>query len=369
MRNVIRNFNDAASRVQRLRARSTVHSLRQQYYSVSAGHSSAFQRYSSSSSDAPQTADNLKRRETVMNVFDRAAKLRQRERTVALPDFSTKTYDYIRSEIGYRVADRIKDVSRKFETAVDLGCGKGFIAPHVYSDMVGKLHLIDSCQAILDVSAASPEVETIRCLHDEEAPLPFAANSLDLVVSSLSLHWVNDLPGVFRNIWSTLKPDGCMIAAMFGGESLFELRSALQLAELEREGGFSPHISPFTSITDLGNLLNRAGFTLLTMDIDELTVMYPSMFELMWDLKGMGETNAAWSRKLRLPRDTLLAAASLYRENYGNKDGHVPATFQILYMIGWKPHESQRKPAERGSGQVSLKDLGSLDYNKAKKKS
>lgn len=227
---------------------------------------------------------------------------------------------------------------------------------------------MDSCKSLLDQSKASPEVETIKLHADEEAPLPFEPNTLDLVLSNLSLHWVNNLPGVFRNIFTALKPDGCFIGAMFGGETLFELRCSLQLAETEREGGFAPHISPFTSIRDLGNLLNRAGFNLLTIDIDEMVVTYPTMFELMWDLKGMGENNSAWSRKLHLNRDSMLAAASIYRENYGGKDGNVPATFQILYMIGWKPHPSQAKPAARGTGQVSLKDIHKLDSLKKKPK-
>lgn len=114
----------------------------------------------------------------------------------------------------------------------------------------------------------------------------FEENSLDMVMSSLSLHWVNNLPECFRAINRGLKPDGVFIASLFGGETLFELRSALQLAEMERKGGLSPHISPFTQIRDIGGLLNMAGFTMLTIDTDEVVVEYPSMFELMWDLKG-----------------------------------------------------------------------------------
>ncbi|XP_060687073.1 arginine-hydroxylase NDUFAF5, mitochondrial isoform X2 [Hemiscyllium ocellatum] len=154
---------------------------------------------------------------------------------------------------------------------------------------------------------------------------------------------------------------------MLGGETLYELRCSLQLAELEREGGFAPHVSPFTAVTDLGNLLAQAGFTMLTVDIDEILVNYPGIFEVMEDLQGMGESNCAWSRKPLLHRDTMLAAAAVYKEMYGNDDGSVPATFQILYMIGWKPHESQAKPAQRGSATFSFGDLGNISKLMTKK--
>ncbi|KAM9313908.1 arginine-hydroxylase NDUFAF5, mitochondrial isoform 2-T2 [Pholidichthys leucotaenia] len=144
---------------------------------------------------------------------------------------------------------------------------------------------------------------------------------------------------------------------MLGGETLYELRCSLQLAETEREGGFSPHVSPFTTITDLGNLLGQAGFTMLTVDTDEIQVNYPGIMEVMTDLQGMGESNCSWNRKSLLHRDTVLAAAAVYREMYGNDDGSIPATFDILYVIGWKPHDSQAKPAKRGSANVSFADL------------
>ncbi|GAU96287.1 hypothetical protein RvY_07754-2 [Ramazzottius varieornatus] len=306
----------------------------------------------------PSVTQPLRASETVMNVFDRKAKELQRDRAAAQEDVGV--YDYLRSEAGYRLADRIKDVSRKFDKALDIGCGRGQVAEHIYCDMVGRLYQTELSKGFLDQSKSSPEAETVKMHLDEELPLPFEDNEMDLVVSSLNLHWVNNLPGLLQQIHRILKPDGCFIAAMFGGETLFELRCSLQLAETEREGGFAPHISPFTSIRDVGNLLNRAGFNLLTIDVDTIVVSYPTMFELMWDLKGMAENNAAWSRKVHLHRDSLLAAASIYRESYGNKDGSVPATFEILFMIGWKPHSSQAPPAERGSGEFSLKDLKNL---------
>ncbi|XP_049829781.1 arginine-hydroxylase NDUFAF5, mitochondrial [Schistocerca gregaria] len=300
--------------------------------------------------------------ESVVDIFDREAKLYQRQRAALAAD--VELYDYLKEEVGYRLADRIFDIKRKFNCAVDLGCGRGYVSRHVLGDAVERLILCDMCPTWLDQAVLPESVEVERKIVDEEK-LPFQPNSVDLVISSLSLHWVNDLPGTFHQILTCLKNDGVLIAALFGGDTLFELRSSLQLAELERHGGLSPHISPFTEIRDIGSLLTRAGFTMLTIDTDEIVVNYPSMFELMWDLKGMGENNAARNRKLNLRRDTMVAAAAIYKELYGkHKDdgtSSVPATFQIIYMLGWKPDASQPKPLDRGTGEVSLRDLYRLD--------
>jgi NADH dehydrogenase [ubiquinone] 1 alpha subcomplex assembly factor 5 len=144
------------------------------------------------------------------------------------------------------------------------------------------------------------------------------------------------------------------------------------LAEQERRGGLAPHLSPFTQIRDIGALLNRAGFTMLTIDTDEITIGYPTMFELLHDLKGMAESNAAFNRPLSLSREVLLSASAIYSEMYKkvnpetNEEG-VHATFQVIYLVGWKPHESQQKPAERGSANASFKDLGSIMSSTKKK--
>lgn len=291
-----------------------------------------------------------------MNVFDRAMKRQQKKWAASLQD--SDKYDYLRAEIGLRVADRVYDVARTFPVALDVGCGKSYVAEHLSKDVVERFFLTDICSNSLRQKRPS-EMPTHCVLADEEF-LPFKENTFDLVVSSLSLHWVNDLPGALRQIQQVLKPDGVFIGAMVGGETLYELRCSLQLAEQEREGGFAPHISPYTAVTDLGNLLGQAGFNMLTVDIDEIQVNYPGMLEVMNDLKGMGESNCAWNRKPILHRDTLLAAAAIYKEMYGNEDGTVPATFEVLHMIGWKPHESQAKPAKRGSADVSFADLSKI---------
>lgn len=291
-----------------------------------------------------------------MNVFNREMKRRQKDWSSSQTDWGQ--YDYLREEVGSRVADRVYDVARTFPLALDISGGRSYIAEHLSKDIVERLVLTDISQKTLKQRRQS-EIPTQCILADEEF-LPFKENTFDLVVSSMSLHWINDLPGALRQIHQVLKPDGVFIGAMVGGETLYELRCSLQLAETEREGGFSPHVSPYTAVTDLGNLLGQAGFSMLTVDIDEVQVHYPGIMEVMKDLQGMGESNCAWNRRSMLHRDTILAAAAVYKEMYGAEDGSVPATFDILYMIGWKPHESQAKPAKRGSATVSFGDLSKI---------
>ncbi|KAM9155473.1 arginine-hydroxylase NDUFAF5, mitochondrial isoform 1-T2 [Pangshura tecta] len=241
--------------------------------------------------------------------FDRQLKRKQKNWAARQPE--PAKFGYLREEVGGRVADRVFDITRTFPLALDVGCGSGYIAQYLNKETVEKLFQVDMAENALK-NTMETEIPTVSVVADEEF-LPFKEDTFDLVVSSLSLHWVNDLPRAFREIHQVLKPDGVFIGAMFGGETLYELRCSLQLAELEREGGFSPHVSPFTHVTDLGHLLGRAGFNMLTVDIDEIQVNYPGMFEIMEDLKGMGESNCSWNRKPILHRETMLAAAAIYQ--------------------------------------------------------
>lgn len=201
-------------------------------------------------------------------------------------------------------------------------------------------------------------VEIERHVIDEES-LPFDPNSIDCIVANTTLHWTNDLPGSLIQIQRSLRPDGVFVGSLLGGDTLFELRTSLQLAEQEREGGISPRVSPMTDSRDCASLLSRAGFSIPTVDVDEVAVSYPSIYELLHDLRDMGESNAVINRRPVLQRDTLLAADAIYRSLHGNIDGDgtVPATFSIIYLIGWKPDPSQPKPLKRGSAEQNLKDV------------
>jgi len=187
--------------------------------------------------------------------------------------------------------------------------------------------------------------------------LPLAPQSLDLVVSALALQFVNDLPGVFAQVRRALKPDGLFLAAMTGGDTLTELRQAFAAAEAELEGGVSPHVAPTADLRDIGALLQRAGFALPVTDIDRVVVRYDSAFGLMADLRAMGAANVLVERR-RTPmrRATMLRMAQIYAERFADLDGRVRATFEVIWLSGWAPHESQQQPLKPGSATASLAD-------------
>ncbi|KAJ3207512.1 hypothetical protein HDU67_007430 [Dinochytrium kinnereticum] len=278
----------------------------------------------------------------VQMVFDRSIKVKQRNRAALRPD--TREVDYLKDEVAGRLVDRLLDIKRRFPKVLDLGSGAGHIYKHLEKDITDHLVQLDSAERMLfrDSSYVNESgVSTERIVADEEY-LPFEENTFDCVVSSMALHWVNDLPGTLIQIRRSLKPDAPFVGSIVGGDTLYELRTSLQLAETEREGGVSAHVSPMTDVRDIGSLMNRAGFSLLTVDIDEIVVNYPSMFELIHDLQAMGESNAILGRKTSAKRDTFYAANEVYK----------------VFKIGWKPDPSQPKPLKRGSGEVSLKTLG-----------
>jgi SAM-dependent methyltransferase len=185
--------------------------------------------------------------------------------------------------------------------------------------------------------------------------LPFRPESLDLVVSGLAFQFVNDLPGVLAQIRRALKPDGLLLAAMIGGDTLTELRQSFASAEAECEGGVSPRVAPFADLRDVGSLLQRAGFALPVTDVDRIVARYDSAFALMQDLRRMGATNILLERR-RMPtrRATMLRMAQIYGERFADADGRVRATFDVIWLSGWTPHESQQKPLKPGSAKASL---------------
>lgn len=174
----------------------------------------------------------------------------------------------------------------------------------------------------------------IKRINEDEEEFEPAPHTYDAVVSCLSLHWINNLPRVLKTMRESLHEDCPFMGAMIGGDSLFELRTALQLAESERRGGVSPRVSPLADVRDVGGLMQKAGFKLLTIDIEDTVVDYPDMFALLEDLQQMGENNAVLSRELGpISRDTLMAAQAIYKELHGNEDGTIPATFRIIFMV------------------------------------
>lgn len=206
--------------------------------------------------------------------------------------------------------------------------------------------------------------DTYRMAADEERKLPFPDGTFDLVLSSQAIHWVNDLPGLFKEVKRVLKPDGCFMFTMVGGATLPELRISMVLAEMEREGGVGAHVGPFVELSDVGSLLQSAGFSLPTIDIDTVRISYPNAFVLMEHLQRMGENNASLRRRSFTGKDVFLASACIYEEVFKlqesestEDESYVEASVQVISAIGWSPHASQQQPSKRGSAQHRVGDI------------
>jgi len=261
-------------------------------------------------------------------------------------------HDFLLARVADDLVERLSAVNRRFPTAVNLGAYHGLIGR--------RLRQLPGIDLVTDVEAAGrllAQCDGPRLQADEEA-LPFAEQSVDLVVSGLALHLVNDLPGTLIQVRRALRPDGLLLAALLGGASLTELRAAFLIAEEELEGGASPRVAPFADVRDLGGLLQRAGLALPVADSDTVTVTYRDPLALMLDLRAMGATNALAERSRRpLRRATLARAVEVYRERFGLPDGRVPATFEIVTLTGWAPDPSQPKPLRPGSATTRLADV------------
>jgi len=269
-----------------------------------------------------------------LTIFDRALLRARRERAKKLGP-ATFLIDRVADEL----ADRLSVVARTFERAADFGTP---------TDAVRK--------AIAETGKAGTIIGAEDLAVDDEA-LPFAPESLDLVVSGLSLQFVNDLPGTLIQIRRALKPDGLLLAALFGGDSLTELRQSFAEGESEIEGGVSPRVAPFADMREMGALLQRAGFALPVVDSDKLTVRYDNALALMHDLRRMGTTNMLVERRRTpLKRATLKRVSEIYAQRFADSDGRVRATFEIVWLSGWAPHESQQKPLKPGSAKQRLAD-------------
>ena len=257
---------------------------------------------------------------------------------------------------------RLEAIMRDFPRAVDLGARNGAFAQALAaSDAAPRVGLLVEADLSGRMLAGR---SGMRVLADEER-LPFAAASLDLIVSSLSLHWANDVIGALVQARLALKPDGLFIGALFGGATLTELRQSLTAAELELTGGAGPRVSPFADPSDAAGLLQRAGFALPVADVDRVTVRYDHPLKLMADLRRMGETSVLAERHPRpLTRRVLARAFELYQQNFADPDGRLPATFEILTLTGWSPSETQQKPLRPGSAKMRLADaLGGEEHS------
>ncbi len=269
-----------------------------------------------------------------ITLFNRRTVRRHRERAAA----RLSEHDFLFRETGERLCDRLDDVRRRFPTALDLGCRDGGLGRLIGGR--GGVETIVAC----DLSEAMVHAARPPALVADEEFLPFAPESFDLIVSNLSLHWVNDLPGALLQVRRCLKPGGLFLASLLGGDTLHELRHALARAEADIDGGLSPRVSPFADVRDGGDLLQRAGFKLPVADVETLSVSYPDPFKLMADLRGMGESNAvADCRKGFTSRHLLMRAAAVYAETFGGEDGRVPATFQVINLTAWAAGESSVK--------------------------
>jgi SAM-dependent methyltransferase len=273
-------------------------------------------------------------------IFDRTLLRARRARAAALGPAT-----FLIDRVADDMAGRLSAVLRQFGIAADIGTPTDAVC-RALAGRVGTIVATDP--------GASGGAFAVAA--DEEA-LPFRDGSLDLAVSALALQFVNDLPGTLVQIRRALKPDGLFLAAMIGGESLVELREAFAQAESEIEGGVSPRVAPFADLRDLGALLQRAGFALPVTDIDRVTVRYATPLALMHDLRRMGAANAlAERRRTPLRRTTLRRLFEIYAERFADADGRIRATFEIVWLSGWAPHESQQKPLAPGSAKTRLAD-------------
>lgn len=276
-------------------------------------------------------------------IFDKAL-LEARRQRARKQGAETFLLDRVAADLG----ERLSAVLRTFERAADIGTP---------GDVVRRGLL------------ASGKVASVEGVPFQDEVLSMPEGTLDLAVSALALQFVNDLPGALIQIRRALKPDGLLLAALLGGDTLTELRQSFAAAESEIEGGISPRVAPFADIRDLGALLQRAGFALPVVDSERIIVRYDAVFALMHDLRRMGATNALTERRRTpLKRATLLRMADIYRERFTDADGRLRATFEVIWLSGWAPHQGQQQPLKPGSARTRLADaLGAREISAGEK--
>lgn len=283
-------------------------------------------------------------------LFDRARIAQSRQRAMPHLDKHGFLFDWTDAQL----LDRLIDVTKAFPTILQIGRRSKASFTQALKSRKGTEHVLT-----MDVLSPSPE-QCESAIIAEDDVLPFAHQTLELIISALSFHSVNDLPGALIQMRQALKADGMFLAAMFGGETLYELRDCLTQAELELSGGVSPRVAPFADKQDMGALLQRAGFALPVVDSDIITVTYDHIFDLMRDVRMMGENNAIAARSRKIPpKNLFMRAAEIYASKYSDPQTpqRIVASFEIIFLIGWAPHESQQKPLRPGSAKTRLADI------------
>ena len=286
-------------------------------------------------------------------LFDRTLHRARLDR--AAPGFAAA--DFLKARVAEDMAWRLSAILRRFPRAVDLSARSGLFARRLWQgEAAAQVDLLVEADLSGAMLARPDPASPLRVVADEER-LPFAAQSFDLAVSLLSLHWTNDLVGALVQVRRVLRPDGLFIGAIFGGATLTELRQSLLQAEAELSDGAGPRVLPFADALDAAGLLQRAGFALPVSDVDRITVRYAHPLKLMAELRAMGEASALVDRPRRpLSRRVLARACDIYVERFGLGDGRVPATFEIITLTGWGPHASQQQPLKPGSAKMRLAD-------------
>lgn len=278
-------------------------------------------------------------------LFDSELALLRKKRALKQGDPGAR---FLMNRVADDLEERLSTVDRQFDQAAAVFCLTNDAARAMLSGGKAKIVTrIEADPAFLDGDGRVANAET----------LPMEPASFDLIVSLLNLHEVNDVPGMLAQIRRALKPDGLFLGAMAGAGTLQELREVLLAAETELSAGAAPRVSPFADVRDVGGLLQRAGFALPVADLETVTVRYATMFDLMRDLRSMGATSILTARSRKpATRALFMRAAQLYAERFSDPDGRIRASFNIVWMSGWAPHESQQKPLAPGSAKMSLKD-------------
>jgi len=277
----------------------------------------------------------------------------QRFRNRAAASFDD--FAFLKDAVAERLADRLDIIRRDFPLALDIGCHTGRLARRLMEGgKIGRIIGIDTSPAMV----AAARAQGVEAEQADYFDLPFHAASVDAIFSAVSLHWVNDLPGLMMRLRHHLKPDGLMMLALPGGDTLMELRNCLAEAEGEILGGMTPRIMPMADIRDLGGLISRAGLALPVADSDTITVTFPTPFDLLRDLRGMGEQNALAARRRQMtPPSVMRRMAELYSGRFAQADTRIPASFEIVTLTGWAPDAGQPQPLKPGSADRNLADI------------